>query len=190
MFVSFWNAATLLLFSVQRSYVVTDVELSSRVLFVNGSLQLCVLKGDFPFKKSSKTYPRTELRLLEEVGDDNKRYTFSVNFTSGDFENLSYWQIFGSSPEVMIRVRNGEKQLVVFGGDPKIQVVDELPRRCSVTCGDARGRGASVECDVGEPVKARIRCKGKLHLKLGPYLQHVDSTEDVCVMYGGVSSGT
>lgn len=185
MLVSLWSVATFSLFAIQYSWIAGEAGREARVKIQDGGLELCVLNGDEPFKKGSATYPRTEFRGLEEYGAPGETVRFAVNFTEVDAENLSYWQVFGSGPEVMIRVRNGVKQLVVFGGEPKIQTVAELPSECFVTCGDKRGRGAEVRC--GEyVVPARIRCKSKLHLKFGPYLQHVDALEDICVKYNNV----
>lgn len=184
MFVKFWTTATLALFTAQYDWTVPKDPLDpSRVSVNNGSLSLCLFESDKSFKEKTDTLPRTELRLIEEFSDGifNASVVMSNISLTNPASQYSVWQLFGSKPLLMLRVRNGVKQMVVFSGKPKIQVISDWPRWCVVKC----GRYGSVQC--GETSSfGRIRCKDKLHMKLGPYFQG-EALGDICITYNEVS---
>lgn len=192
MFITSWLLTYLAFFNQQFSYDKAKEPLNTKYVdVVDGKLRLCLYEGDLPFKRGSSTLPRTELREKQERGEAGSQIMYFVNFTlpedtGKNLANLSIWQVFGSGPEVMIRIRNGVKQVVVFGSKEKINIVEQLPNQCKITCGDKKGRGAMVECGSVK-VEARIRCRGKMHLKIGPYAQS-DDYEDVCIHYGSIET--
>lgn len=174
-----WTVSVLSLFSQQCSYDAKDC--SKHIEVVDGKLIACINPKDKPFKKGSDTFPRSELRFLDEQEDGRFNLTVEVeSVPNGD--NFSLFQLFGSSPLVMVRKREGELQVVSFDGKPKIQVVKKIPRWCVVQC----GRKGYVDCD-GAKSEGRIRCNDKLHFKVGIYSQQVQPAERMCAVYGDVS---
>lgn len=175
-------ASLLALFSLQYSYDKYP-DPKGRIDFIDGVYKSCVHKGDLPFKKGSNTFPRSELRYLDEQVDGKYELIVGIKniSVSADFD-FSYYQLFGGSPIMMIRHRVGQLQMVVFKGKPKIQEIKSLPTRCEILC----GRNGYVECDVGGSKvrsEGRIRCNNKLHFKLGIYSQQMDPIGDECIEY-------
>lgn len=183
MLIQFWTIGLLALFNVQYSYDVAKVPVDAQhVGIVNGSLRTCIYPKDRSFKKGSKTFPRSELRSLEEFNGKGL-YSFYVNYTSlPEGTDYSVWQVFGGGkPLLMIRSRKDEKQMVVFDGDPKIQIVSELPKHCEVDC-----HNDVVRC--GEYVsEGSLRCT-ELHMKVGVYAQQTKPKKETCIEYGVIES--
>lgn len=184
MFIDFWTFATLSLFAIQYSY---DIPLtppdSAHISINNGTFTSCIYPSDKPFKESSKTYPRSELRLLQERPDGTYNVSVEIlNIDTDSQQQYSLWQLFGNSPLLMIRYRNDQKQMVVFKGKPKIQTISQWPSSCSLLC----GRNGYVKCDSYISY-GRINCKNKLHLKIGAYSQQMQPTAPTCITYGNVS---
>lgn len=177
-----WTAVVLAFFSAQYSYDANHAIIDeSHIKVHNGTLVTCVYPSDKSFKKGSPTLARSELRLLKEYEDG--LYEAGVElleYPLGD-EQFSLWQLFGKGPLVMIRQRIGQKQLVVFDGEPKIQVVSEFPERCIIKC----GREGFVRCGVYSSI-GNIKCGGKLHMKVGIYAQGEDPKSAMCSKYGAI----
>lgn len=178
-----WTTAALSMFNLQFSYLnSTNTNMYFQV--VNKSLQTCVHKYDSAFKIGSPTFPRTELRSLEEK--KNGTYTLrvhvnSTNVTDPNFD-YSYYQLFGRKPILMIRKRLGQLQMVTFDLKPKIQVLTSLPKECNITCGN---RNSIIQCDSFIS-KGRMKCRNKLHLKLGIYSQQMHPTDTYCIKYNEI----
>lgn len=176
--IKFWTTAVLALFKPEFSF---DSTFEKHFNLHDGFLTTCVYAEDKPFKEKSPTFPRSELREIEEY-DHNINVTVDVidhNVTS-DFD-YSLWQIFDKKPFLMIRKRLGQKQLVAFDGKPKIQEIKHWPKNCIITC----GRKGKIDCE-GYVAEGRFKCK-ELHLKLGIYSQQMNPKTTQCLSYGEVS---
>ena len=179
-----WTIGILTLFKWQYSYDVQQLPMSkSHLDIVNGTLVSCIYPTDKPFKKGSPTFPRSELRSLEEFKGGNK-HLFEVNMEKlPKGTDYSIWQVFGNgSPMLMIRHRKGRKEMVVFDGQPKIQPVDQFPVRCDVDC-----KGGVIQCG-NYTSKGMLKCD-KMYLKIGIYAQQVKPKEKMCAVYGKTRYG-
>lgn len=178
-----WTVALLALFKQEFSYNSTA---DSHISIANGLYTSCVYKDDLPFKKGSKTFPRSELRQIEEF-EGPGTYTVKVNFTNIDVPegfDYSIYQVFGRDPFLMIRHREKQKQMVVFDGEPKIQEVKEYPTSCTITCPVRKKDDTIVKCGTYVS-KGRMKCKD-LHLKLGIYSQQMNPTTKSCITYSDI----
>jgi len=179
-----WTLALVSLFNVQYSYDVSKEPIDSSYIAIhNGTLRTCIYPEDKPFRKGSDTYPRAELRSREEFEYRKGTYMFHVNFTNlPNATDFSVWQVFGGGkPLLMVRHRDGQKQLVVFDGCPKIQEVTELPSECTVDC-----KAGKVTCGVFYSY-GKLKCR-KVHLKLGVYSQQKNPEEKMCIDYNEVKA--
>lgn len=150
----------------------------ARVSVSNGTLSTCIYPGDKPFKKGSNTYPRSELRSLEER-NGTIPYLFEVEVLQlPNGTDYGIWQVFGGgSPLLMIRHRLGEHQMVVFDGSPKITRMSEFPKSCVVDC-----KGGIVTCGSFSS-KGSLKCED-MYFKVGIYSQAAKVEEKRCVVYG------
>lgn len=183
----YWSLSLLTLFNVQYSYDISKVPIDNdHVSIINGTLRTCIYPKDRTFKKGSPTFPRSELRLLEEQVDGT--YNASVEVKSVEAVagmDYSVWQLFGNGPMVMNRVRFGKKQVVVFQGTPKFTQVDEFPNWCTIKCGPS----GFVVCP-GVQSFGEIDCGDSLHLKVGIYAQQMKPKAVTCSEYGVISLDT
>jgi len=176
-----WTWALVALFNWQYSYKISHLPIAKDHLNVsdNGTLVSCIYPEDRAFKKGSPTFPRSELRSLYEAPGD-RPYKFGatvLQYPNGT--DYSIWQVFGNgSPLLMLRHRNNQKQMVVFDGSPKIQVVSEFPESCIVDC-----RGKQVRCGKYVSV-GPLKCNKDMYFKLGAYSQVKKVSEKRCVEYG------
>lgn len=183
-----WTTLALALFNVQYSYDVTKTPVDeSHLSITNGTLKTCIYPSDKPFKKGSKTFPRSELRCLEEYNGNNV-YTFAVNHTRLPLPpttDFSVWQVFGSGkPLLMLRHRSGQPQMVVFDGEPKIQPVESIPKECTLDCKVGKVTCGRYEASI-KPGK--LRCKS-VHLKVGVYSQQTKPKSKTCIEYREIKS--
>lgn len=182
MLITYWTWALVALFKWQYSYNVRQNPIDmAHINVTGGSLRSCIFSSDRSFKKGSSTLPRSELRSIYEA-NGSLPYKFEVELLSvPNGTDYSVWQIFGGgSPLIMVRHRNGQKQLVVFDGTPKIQTLGGFPRTCILDC--ARGR---VKC--GDTVSTgQFKCE-RLYFKLGVYAQGTKPRNTMCVEYGRVN---
>lgn len=183
MLITYWTWALVSLFKWQYSYNVPHQPIDVKYINVTQEhfLRSCIYATDRSFKKGSSTLPRAELRSIYEA-NGTLPYKFEVDIKSvPNGTDYSVWQIFGDgSPLLMVRHRNGQKQLVVFDGTPKIQTLGGFPRTCTLDC--TKGK---VKC--GETVSTgQFKC-GKLYFKLGVYAQGQKPRNTMCVEYGRVN---
>lgn len=177
----YWTVQALALFSLQYSYK-HDLPQDSYISVKNGSLRSCIYKGDSAFKRGSKTYPRSEVRLLGSLLDGSYKAGISVmELAKAPHIDYSLWQLFGRGPLVMTRYREGGWQLVVFDSESKSLKIQKIPSpvlTCTIVCGH------SVQCDQGLPVAGNIKCGNKLYMKIGVYAQQMKPNDTLCVTYG------
>lgn len=177
-----WSWALFALFNWQYSYDVSHQPIDKAHINVtgNGTLITCIYPSDKAFKKGSPTDPRSELRSVYE-GNGSFPYKFDVEILSVPAgTDYSVWQVFGDgSPLLMMRHRQGQKEMVVFNGQPKIQVLPEFEPSCTVDC--AKG---IVAC--GNYLSRGLSKCSKLYFKVGVYQQHGSVVEKRCVEYGRI----
>lgn len=155
--ITVWNLTVIAtFFTAQYDYTVTKEPLSPLYISTdNDTLVTCIHLGDKPFKESSPTSPRAELRSKLEVSGGDE-YSFGVEVLSTpNGTDFSVWQVFaGGKPFLMIRHRKGSVEMVAFKGKPKIQQMDSFPSSCVLKC----GRRGSLMC--GEYISyGRFKCK-------------------------------
>lgn len=198
MLITYWTYALIALFNWQYSYDVKHLPMDvSHIQVINGSLVTCIYPSDRSFKKGSKTLPRSELRSLYEA-PGSFPYTFEVNVSSvPKGTDYSVWQVFGDgSPLLMLRHRQGVKQMVVFDGQPKIQQIADWPTSCTVDCPGKKvfcnvkkesGAGATggVETVALVVSSGNLKCS-KMYFKVGVYAQGRKPSEKMCIVYEGV----
>lgn len=175
-----WSWALIALFNWQYSYDVRHQPVDAAHINVTerGTLLSCIYPKDKPFKKGSNTFARAELRSLYEA-DGKTPYKFSTELLSvPNGTDYSVWQVFGDGkPLLMIRHRKNKKEMVVFDGKPKIQVIDDFPESCIVDCVKKK-----VTCGKYSS-SGKLKCK-KMYFKLGVYSQQKKPDEKMCVEYG------
>jgi len=185
MYIQAWSLALIAMFNWQYSYDVrhSPMDASHLTVTANETLLSCIYPQDKAFKKGSKTFPRSELRsLLEPKG--STAYNFSVEIKKlPEGTDYSVWQVFGNgSPLLMVRHRQGKKQLVVFDGQPKIQVTQQFPKWCVVDCPKS-----SVYCEGGYKSTGSLKCRDSMYFKLGIYNQQSKPIVKRCVEYGSIN---
>lgn len=181
MIISVWSLALFSLFNVQFSHDKTNR--SEYFTVSNGTLTTCIYPGDRPFKKGSKTFPRAELRYLDEQIDGVYNLTVDLlSVTAPPGMDYSVYQLFGNGPLVMARKRFGKNQVVVFDGEPKFSPVEQFPKWCVIKCGPS----GYVTCP-GVQSFGDIDCGDSLHFKIGIYAQQMDPIGRTCSSYGPVS---
>lgn len=160
----------------------------------NGSgVTVNLYEGDLPFKERTNTFPRTEMRFLDQYGTGSYRFEVDVDFLSIPIDmQFSWFQLFASNPGIMLRFRNGESQFVAFHSKYKINKIDFVPsghHHFSVEVKDGRDGYAKLGIDgvdiLSVPCKWKFR--NKLHVKLGPYAQQMDPVGLTSIRYHNLS---
>lgn len=173
----------------QCSYNVKDK--SERLVLAGGKLSAKLVEGDLPFKKGSKTYPRSEFRsnTLPEAS-----YKFSTEVcVSKVLPDMQYsvFQIFASNPEVMVRKRSGKWQIVVFSCKEKITEIpalfeDGTPNQISVSVSPVDKKNNKIVVDInGYKMEciSKFKQRDKLYAKCGVYAQQMDPIGETIAVF-------
>lgn len=173
----------------QCSYNVKDK--SERIQLVDGQLVSKLVEGDKPFKKGSKTFPRTEFRsnsLVEGIYEFDTEVSISKVLPEMQY---SVFQVFCSNPEVMVRKRSGDWQIVVFSSKEKITKIpalheDGTPNQITVKVTPVDKKNNKIEICINSALYSfisKFKQRDKLHCKCGVYAQQMDPIGETVVVH-------